>query len=110
MSFFIEIPSEETVVLFSTHKDNEPFKRYLSELGGTFCRELATQKGTSMPAWVFEAAKKADVEAFVAENDDNESVASLPDVELMFDEIFRRIESLEKMYEQLYEMMSSRKR
>jgi hypothetical protein len=105
MSFFVEVidgdaaPSQ--VVLFSTHTDNEPYKRYLSGLGGTFCRELESKRGTKCAAWVFDMSKKLEVEAFVLENEDKESVESLPDVEQIFDEIFRRLESLEKTVEAL---------
>ena len=111
MSFFIESqPSDTTtIVLFSTHTDNDPYKRNLSNLGGTFCRELETQQGNKHPAWIFDVSKKDEVEAFVAETDDRESVTSQPDVELYFDEIFRRLESLEKAMDNIYETVEELK-
>lgn len=104
MSFFIEISKDEkTVILFSTGEDIDKYKVFLSNMGGTFFRELETLKGGKYPAWIFDINKKLEVEAFVAENDENESVHSLPDIESIIDEIFRRIENLEKAVENLYQ-------
>ncbi len=74
---------------------------YLSDLGGTFCRELETEKGAKYPAWVFDANKQLKVETFISENEDCDSVQSLPDIELLFDEIFRRLENIEKAIEEM---------
>jgi len=110
MSFFTESSTDgNQLVLFSTHKDNEEFKRYLSQLGGTFFHELESQRGHAYPAWVFDGDKKEEVETFVSENEDNESVTSQPDLEWILDELFRRIENMEHAISDMRDQMTSSK-
>lgn len=113
MSFFTESSDDKTIILFSTHADVDPFKIFLSNLGGTFFRELASKNGNKYPAWIFESSKRREVEKFVEEHnendDDSKSISSMPDIELLFDEIFRRIENVEKDVEDILSMLDSQK-
>ncbi len=113
MSFFTESSDEKTIVLFATHDDIDDFKAFLSNMGGTFCRELETKKGNKYPAWIFDISKRQEIEAFVREHDDersdSRSVSSIPDIEILFDEIFRRLEALEKDVEDISNMVDFQK-
>ena len=110
MSFFLEASEDKNnIILFSAFssggekagEEAEKYKTYLSTLGGTYFRELATKNGNKYPAWIFDVSKRPEIENFIEENDDSGSVQSMPDFEAILDEIFRRLDSLEQKMEEL---------
>lgn len=108
MSFFTEIHND-TIILFSKYPDNEPYKRPLNKMGGVFYAAVEASDNEKYPAWIFDINKKDDIESFVYEQEERESVNSLPDIELLFDEIFRRIEKLETTMEYIMRLLPEEK-
>ena len=104
MSFFIleNHTDKDVVVLCCTGRENiEKHQAVLVEvLDGTFYSNFETEKGT-YPTWIFDKSKLPEIEKFLEDADEMESILSLPDMESIIDELCRRLERVESKLEEL---------
>lgn len=104
MFFIEEADGNESFVLFCKEK-SDTYQNYLNELGGIYRPALKSQKGGDYEGWIFAGDKRAQVDAFIEEvynAQENQSVneeedeQSMEEIYLLFQEIFERLDVLEK--------------
>lgn len=95
MSFFMEDDNKVITLFFTGGAPPSVFQKKISaEMGGTFYARLKSERGF-YPAWIFDRSKRLQVEEFLEDADDADSVNSYPDIDAVLTELCRRVERAE---------------